>query len=122
METLPPIYNFKPRLRGDGVKPLSIFIRNKLTQEPKDLSNSKIRMWLKKGGVIAWKFSNIGDGDGPIEQPSPGVILFPLENENNVLEPGVYSYDLEIVDNTSFKRTCLRGQLPIIDDITKTVG
>lgn len=59
--------------------------------------------------------------DGTISSPSTGIITFSIAPDDTDINPGVYWYDVQIVDTGNSKVfTVVKDKLTIVEDVTRT--
>lgn len=115
---IPSIYKFPDAYQNDGLEEIVLTFTNGADSTIIDLSGNVVNFNLIPQGELfpAWKFST---EDGSIVFTANGSVKIVRILSWNI-PGGMYLYDMQVIDNTGFVNTYLRGRWNIVPDITKT--
>lgn len=114
---IPVTYKFDDHYQNDGLSSFNLTLTYDDAGTPVDLTGASVKMQLKVNDSKTPSFE-FSTESGTLSLLAGGVIQF---NEINswTLNPGTYKYDLQVIDNTGFVRTYLKGTWTVVADITK---
>jgi len=109
-------YNFPDAVRGDSYGDVAFEIL--LNEEPANLTDAVIRMWLvDKQNIVATSIYSTANDKIVITDAAAGKfkIVFGILT----LAPGVYNHDIEIEFTDGTVKTWIKGTLTVLNDKTK---
>ena len=107
------------RIRGDNYPfAFQIFKADGVTPQP--IAGFTLTMTVDPEPYPEDAANNIFQLNGIITDAPNGILEFRPTLAQMNITPGVYFYDIQLIDTTPYTRTPIRGQFTIEQDITKT--